>query len=169
MSRRTKVGHRFVETLPSELEPGLLYISGSHNIIAHLCCCGCGSEVVTPLGPAGWTLRYDGQVSLTPSVGNGALPCRSHYVIHGSQVRWLSNMTPNQHARAKARDQVAATELNPSRLAGPRGWLEELVRPWRPKRARRLLADGRRTQEPVSDDDQLTAKANVKTPIWRTK
>ena len=128
MSRRNEVDHRFVEVLPSELDPGVLYISGSHNIVAHLCCCGCGKEVVTPLGQVGWTLRYDGRVSLSPSVGNGAYDCKSHYVIQASRVRWLSNMTPEQHIRAQARDQAAALELDLSWLDRAKRMVGDLVR-----------------------------------------
>lgn len=120
--------HRFVELLPTELDPGVLYISGTHNIVAHLCCCGCGNEVVTPLGPAGWTLRYDGRVSLSPSIGNGAYACTSHYVIQASHVRWLSNMTSEQHRRAQVRDQAAALELNLSWLDRAKRMLGDLVR-----------------------------------------
>lgn len=128
MSRRHEVDHRFVEVLPTELEQGVLYISGTHNIVAHLCECGCGREVVTPLGQAGWTLRYDGRVSLSPSIGNGAYDCKSHYVIQASQVRWLSNMTPEQHTRARARDRAAALELNLSWLGRVKRMVGELVR-----------------------------------------
>ena len=128
MSRRHEVGHRFVEVLPTELDPGVLYISGSHNIVAHLCCCGCGKEVVTPLGEAGWTLRYDGRISLSPSVGNGAYDCKSHYVIQASRVRWLSNMTPEQHIHARARDQTAALELDLSWLDRAKRMVRDLVR-----------------------------------------
>ena len=131
MIRRHEMDHRFVEVLPTQLDPGVLYISGTHNIIAHLCCCGCDREVVTPLGPAGWTLRYDGQVSLTPSIGNGAYDCKSHYVIQESHVRWLSSMTPEQHARAQARDQTAARALNEIR---PRRFMRAL---WALRRRKR--------------------------------
>jgi hypothetical protein len=124
--------HQFVEVLPAHLEAGVLYISGTHNIVAHLCCCGCGREVVTPLSPAGWTLRYDGQVSLSPSIGNGAHDCRSHYVIQASRVRWLSNMTLEHHVRAKARDQEAAQQLNRSWLDRAKGTLGDLLRHTRP-------------------------------------
>lgn len=115
MKRRVEVDHRFVDVLPAALEAGVVYISGTHNIAAHLCCCGCGAEIVTPLGKAGWTLRYDGQVSLSPSIGNGALACRSHYVICESRIQWLADMTASQHARSHARDRVVARELNATR------------------------------------------------------
>lgn len=132
MSRHHEVDHRFVEVMPTRLDPGVLYISGTHNIVAHLCCCGCGNEVVTPLGPAGWTLRYDGRVSLSPSIGNGARDCKSHYVIQASRVRWLSNMTLEQHAFAHARDQAAALELNLSWLDRAKRMVVDLVRRTRP-------------------------------------
>lgn len=124
--------HRFVEVLPTALDPGVLYISGTHDIVAHLCCCGCGNEVVTPLGPAGWTLRYDGRVSLSPSIGSGAYDCKSHYVIQASHVRWLSKMTSEQHRRAQVRDQAAALELNLSWLDRAKRMLGDLVRRARP-------------------------------------
>ncbi|MBN9158130.1 DUF6527 family protein [Microbacterium sp.] len=113
MKRRDEVGHRFVDLLPPALEPGVVYISGTHNIAAHLCCCGCGEEIVTPLGKAGWMLHYDGQVTLSPSVGNGALACRSHYIIRDSRIHWLSEMTAEEHVRANARDRSLAREVNP--------------------------------------------------------
>ena len=131
MSRRHEVDHRFVDVLPPELDQGVVYVSGTHDIVAHLCCCGCGDEVVTPLGPAGWTLRYDGRVTLSPSIGNGALTCKSHYLIEGSRVQWLSNMSREQHNRAQARDQAAARSLNLSRLDRASRVLRNLGRRWR--------------------------------------
>lgn len=132
MSRRYEMDHRFVESLPTKLDPGVLYISGTHNIVAHLCCCGCGNEVVTPLGPAGWTLRYDGRVSLSPSIGNGAYACTSHYVIQASHVRWFSNLTSEEHRCARVRDQAAALELNLSWLDRATRTLGDLLRRRRP-------------------------------------
>ncbi|WP_376698491.1 DUF6527 family protein [Cellulomonas fimi] len=128
MSHVHSVDHRFVELLPTPLERGVLYISGAHDIVAHLCLCGCGNEVVTPLGPAGWVLRYDGRVSLSPSIGNGALPCKSHYVIQGSRVHWLSKMTEDQHHRAQARDRDAVRGLNPTRLGRAKRLFTSLLR-----------------------------------------
>jgi hypothetical protein len=79
----------FVHTVPAQLEEGKLYISMEYCSINHLCACGCGSEVVTPLHPARWAIFYDGYaVSLWPSVGSFDLPCRSHYVIERNRVVW---------------------------------------------------------------------------------
>ena len=54
MSRRTLVRHEFVDFIPDILEDGVVYISVTYATALHLCCCGCGSEVVTPLSPTGW-------------------------------------------------------------------------------------------------------------------
>lgn len=79
----------FVEAFPATMEPGVLYIAVEYKTSGHLCACGCGEEVVTPLSPAQWSFTYDGRdVTLRPSVGNWALPCRSHYYIKRSRVRW---------------------------------------------------------------------------------
>ncbi|WP_395742379.1 DUF6527 family protein [Prosthecobacter sp.] len=57
--------------------------------VIHLCACGCGNKVVTPLKRAGWELSYteDG-VSLYPSIGCWSFACRSHYWVRQNQVVW---------------------------------------------------------------------------------
>jgi len=82
-----KLDHQFVEYIPERLEAGTLYISMRYATAVHLCCCGCGSEVVTPLTPTDWSMVFNGEnVSLHPSVGNWNLPCRSHYIINSGNV-----------------------------------------------------------------------------------
>jgi len=76
----------FVEYIPRELDPGKLYVSMAYATASHLCACGCGERVVTPLSPSGWTLHFDGQVTLSPSIGNWQQPCRSHYFIRGNRI-----------------------------------------------------------------------------------
>lgn len=84
-----KLTHRFVEFMPERLEAGVLYISITYGTASHLCCCGCGREVVTPIARSGWRLIYDGEtVSLHPSIGNWAFPCKSHYWISDGRVEW---------------------------------------------------------------------------------
>lgn len=79
---------RFVEFIPQEPEEGLLYISIEYSTTAHLCACGCSIKVVLPLSPAEWQLYFDGEsISLTPSVGNWELRCRSHYLIRRNEIR----------------------------------------------------------------------------------
>ncbi|QEG01561.1 hypothetical protein Mal15_56380 [Stieleria maiorica] len=128
--------HRFVVHFPDELEPGVLYISIEFKSVSHLCCCGCGEEVVTPLSPADWRIIYDGEsVSLNPSVGSWTLACRSHYVITRGQVRVAGQWTDEQIAAGRRRDrlaterqfgnavqQPASRESNNQVVEKPRSW-----------------------------------------------
>ena len=78
-----------VDYMPAELEPGLLYVSEEFETAAHLCACGCGSKVRTPLGPTEWTFTdTPSGPSLRPSIGNWQRPCRSHYWILDGQMEW---------------------------------------------------------------------------------
>lgn len=98
----------FVETFPTLLQPGVLYISIEFTTCAHSCACGCGEEVVTPLSPAQWALTYNGRdVSLYPSVGNWSMPCQSHYVLNHGRIRWATHFTQGQIATNRARDRRA--------------------------------------------------------------
>lgn len=110
-----KFEHRFVDGAPPALEPGVLYVSIRHKSVLHLCACGCGHEVVTPLAPHRWSLAFDGEtVSLEPSIGNSALPCRSHYYVTNNQVDWHRPMTDKTIEWARRRDQRALdAALNP--------------------------------------------------------
>ena len=74
--------HRFVEFMPERLESDVIYVSTRFSLVSHMCACGCGEEVVTPLSSREWQLIYDGEsVSLFPSIGNWKFQCRSHYWI----------------------------------------------------------------------------------------
>jgi hypothetical protein len=87
MIRYDRLAHEFVANVPERLEPGRLYISIEYATAAHLCCCGCGAEVVTPFTPTDWKMTFDGEtISLWPSIGNWNEACRSHYVIDRSEV-----------------------------------------------------------------------------------
>jgi hypothetical protein len=66
MTAINRIQPEFVEFIPERLNPGILYVSRRFSTATHLCCCGCGSEVVTPLNPAKWRLtERGGKVSLT--------------------------------------------------------------------------------------------------------
>ena len=117
MSRVDELAPEFVQYIPQRPAPGVLYISRRYATALHLCCCGCGSEVVTPLNPAKWRLNEDGgAVSLSPSVGNWSLPCQSHYWIVGNRVRWSVTMAPEVIAAVKARDRRDAAAMAPEPL-----------------------------------------------------
>ena len=65
-----RLRNEFVDHIPEQLGDGVLYVSMRFGTVVHRCACGCGKEVVTPLGPAEWRLTYDGRtVSLEPSIG----------------------------------------------------------------------------------------------------
>ena len=92
-----RIALRHVVHMPRELEPGILYVSQDYGVAGHLCACGCGNKVITPLGLAEWTFsERGGHPSLHPSIGNWQLPCRSHYVIAGGQIRWAAAWSEKQ-------------------------------------------------------------------------
>lgn len=108
MPRLSRFEHRFVDSFPKPLETGFLYVSVRFRTAAHLCACGCGNKVVTPFSPVGWSMRFDGEsITLSPSVGNGRIPCRSHYFIEKDQVIWSYAMTDDLTAESQERDAVA--------------------------------------------------------------
>lgn len=108
MTWQTRLEHRFVRHIPDQLQPGVLYVSMEYGTAVHSCCCGCGSEVVTPLAPTGWKLTFDGRaISLWPSIGNWNQPCRSHYVISGGLIRRAGPWSKEQVAAERQRDAAA--------------------------------------------------------------
>lgn len=98
----------FVEFIPepAQLEDGVLYISMRYRTATHRCCCGCGSEVVTPIGPTDWTIDVVGDaVTLHPSIGNWSLPCRSHYLVRQGRVVWARDMSRGEIEAGRIHDQ----------------------------------------------------------------
>jgi hypothetical protein len=99
--------HEFVTAIPEPLEESVLYISIHYATAAHLCACGCGREVVTPIAPTDWQLTFDGEVvSLHPSIGNWSFPCQSHYFIKRGRVRWAPRCSREQIDRGRERDRI---------------------------------------------------------------
>lgn len=83
-----EITFKFVGFIPEQIEEGVLYISIEYCTAVHKCICGCGNEVVTPLSPTDWELRFDGKtVSLNPSIGNWNFECKSHYFITRNSIR----------------------------------------------------------------------------------
>ncbi|MGI5238789.1 DUF6527 family protein [Dactylosporangium sp. CA-139066] len=138
MSTVPSIVPEFVESFPSPLQPGVLYVSVPYSTAAHLCCCGCGNEVVTPLSRSQWVLTLDGRVSLRPSIGNWALPCRSHYIIERGQVQWARTFTESQIRTNREDDRrllaQQRTEPQPTRRSGfAAAIVQALHRIWPPK------------------------------------
>lgn len=126
----------FSEYIPADVQDGILHISMEYATATHLCACGCGAKVVTPLGRAGWALTFDGTITLRPSIGNGQMPCRSHYLISRNHVDWLRPMAPWAAQAAVTRDR-AALDHPLAASAGPMArWATLLRRLRRPSRDR---------------------------------
>jgi hypothetical protein len=91
-----------VEFIPEELAEAILYISIEYSTASHLCMCGCGSKIVTPLAPGRWSIVFDGEtVSLRPSIGNWSYPCQSHYWLRGGRVEWAPTWAADEIASAR--------------------------------------------------------------------
>lgn len=138
MRRLARVRHEFVDFIPERLEAGVLYISRRYRTASHLCRCGCGLEVVTPLNEAKWQVsERGGEVWLRPSIGNWSFPCQSHYWIEGGRVRWDGTMSASAIAAVRRRDRRDAERLVagartprlPRRLADAvRAWVAAILR-----------------------------------------
>lgn len=104
-----KIKLQRVRYMPKELNPGVLYVSEEFGAAAHLCACGCGSKIRTPLGPTEWALEEtDNGPSLRPSVGNWQLPCQSHYLIIRGEVIWAPKWTPEEIAAGRCDEERRA-------------------------------------------------------------
>jgi uncharacterized protein DUF6527 len=99
----------FVEFIPTELQPGVLYISIPYSTASHLCACGCGQKVVTPIRPTDWSLTWDGEsASLSPSIGNWGFACRSHYwILEGGRIQWAGSWSETMVSDARKFDSNA--------------------------------------------------------------
>ena len=96
----------FVDEIPNVPEHGKLYLSCRYRAAVHLCACGCGAKISTPLHPTGWRLSYDGEtVSLSPSVGNWSEKCKSHYVIRDSRIIWADRLPRDKILRIREQRQ----------------------------------------------------------------
>lgn len=106
MRSSMKIELQRVHYIPKELKPGVLYVSEEFGAAAHLCLCGCGSKVRTPLGPTEWGIEETGSgPTLEPSIGNWQQACQSHYWIYQGEVIWADKWTPEQIAAGLRRDE----------------------------------------------------------------
>jgi hypothetical protein len=98
---------RKVQCMPTDLEPGILYVAEEFGAAAHLCACGCGVIVRTPLDDTEWSLEETEEgPSLNPSIGNWQEACQSHYWIERGSVRWAPKWTSGQIEAGRRREQV---------------------------------------------------------------
>ena len=116
----------YVDVMPETIEAGRLYISKRFRTAAHLCACGCGDRVVTPLKPAKWKLiEHDGLVSLSPSIGRWQLPCKSHYWICDNKVVWSFPFSEAEMQAVLERDRRGVQAYYASRRR--RRWVPDSV------------------------------------------
>jgi hypothetical protein len=107
MRKAHTIKYDFIELLPASVEPETLYVSMKYKNMVHLCLCGCGRRVITPLSPTGWELTFNGrEVSVFPSIGNWNLPCRSHYWITRGRVKWAEQWSAERIAANFAHDRA---------------------------------------------------------------
>jgi hypothetical protein len=125
---------KFLESLPEELEEGILYISMKFKAARHKCACGCGRLVITPITPTDWQLKYNGKsITLEPSIGNWGFPCQSHYWIIKSEIRWAKQWDKKQVVEGIAKDSAnkkqyykKGKDKNTSRFKGFLSFLKSL-------------------------------------------
>nr|WP_315394798.1 DUF6527 family protein [uncultured Sphingobacterium sp.] len=97
--------HKFVEFIPQVVEEGVLYVSIEYCTAIHMCICGCGNKVVTPLSPTDWKLTFNGKaVTLHPSIGNWNFKCQSHYWIINNKIEFASSWNKREIRKGRERD-----------------------------------------------------------------
>jgi len=109
--------YELADSIPEKLQAGILYVAKDGDVAGHLCACGCGREVITPLSSTDWSLTVGRRgATLDPSIGNWAFPCRSHYLIWDGEVVWAGDMSAKAIAdgrqRDKSRKQTFYRDLN---------------------------------------------------------
>ena len=100
----------YADVIPDNIEPGLIYISRRFLTAIHLCACGCGKEVVTPLSKGEWKLtNVKRLISLYPSIGNWDYPCQSHYWVMQNRIVWDGKISREyiEHARENHNSKLA--------------------------------------------------------------
>ena len=102
----------FVQYMPNSINQGVLYVSMQYSLVVHLCACGCGEKVATPLSPDDWNLLFDGEtVSLYPSIGNWDFPCESHYWIRRNKVITAGKRYKEEVSNWKNKDKKYKTPI----------------------------------------------------------
>ena len=134
-----KIKLQRVQYMPKDLQPEVLYVSEQFGAAAHLCACGCGSKVRTPLGPTEWSVEEtDDGPTLRPSVGSWQQACQSHYLITCGEVRWSAHWTAKQIADGRHREEERRREYYDSLDRKRGGVLQKLWR-WDEEFARAVI------------------------------
>ncbi|WP_419848820.1 DUF6527 family protein [Candidatus Poriferisocius sp.] len=120
-----RFAHAFVETIPTDLEDDVLYVSIEFRTTMHRCACGCGNSVVLPLRPSAWALTYNGDsISMSPSIGNWTFECKSHYWIRESRIIWAKAWSGRQIEAGRRqtlvdRGAIGADDRKPGEAGSP--------------------------------------------------
>ena len=118
-----------VRTMPDKLRLGILYVSLEFETAHHLCACGCGAKIRTPLGPTEWTFEETrGGPTLKPSIGNWQQACQSHYWIRRGAIVWAEKWTPEQIARGREAEAHRRTVYYETLYSGRQGLVARLWR-----------------------------------------
>ncbi len=115
---------QLVRFIPNDLEPGVLYVSSEFSIAVHLCACGCGLTVRTPLGPTEWKFKNTPTgPTLSPSIGNWQR-CGSHYFISAGDIIWADKWTESQIAAGRRAEERRSQQYFEQRERTPlrRAW-----------------------------------------------
>ncbi|WP_374090133.1 DUF6527 family protein [Methylomicrobium lacus] len=124
-----KIKLQKVHYMPQQLEPGILYVSYEFGTAAHLCACGCGAKIRTPLGPTEWSIEETSEgPSLWPSVGNWQQACKSHYVISRGEILWADRWSDKRIAAGRKQEQMLREEYYKAMYASKEGVLAKLLR-----------------------------------------
>jgi hypothetical protein len=149
--KQIRFKHEVVDVIPESLEANVLYVTNESDVAGHLCACGCGREVITPLSPTDWSITVERRgVTVTPSIGNWSFPCRSHYFIWGGAVVWARDMSEKAIAAGRSRDRArkqryyarqergeppssapSSGAMQPSQVANHHSTWERLVNWWK--------------------------------------
>ena len=91
--KRINVTFKKVKHIPEkvDMEDNVIYISDEYGISEHKCMCGCGNLVAMPIGKNEWSYKIDAsnRISMSPSVGNYQLQCKSHYIIYKGGANFI--------------------------------------------------------------------------------
>lgn len=113
-----------VKYVPKELEAGILYVAAEFDVAVHLCACGCGTKVTTPLGPTEWQVADTSNgPTVTPSIGNWQLPCRSHYLIKGGSVHWAGQWSEDRINAGRASERRQREAYYAARAHNRQWWV----------------------------------------------